>query len=312
MSIDSRFVYVTEYGAGAVGVIDTGTNKLVDQIQVGSQPYSLVMTPDGKRLYVANSGSGTVSVVETQTNRHQPDIYIGPAASPSFLAITSDGRKVLVSSVYGGNITFIDVKTNRVLPYPIDSSPLILGFLGCPEGIATVPGAKRAIAYLNTQCTGTTGVSGHDPVFVIDTEYERIVGVIGFSNHPNVGSGIAVSPDGKTVWVSGANACSAIGYDHQGCPADRGDPVTVIDTTRNTIKTQFFLGGPSFISFTPDSRYVYLATSSGIVVIDAERYRVVRTLPILGSTGSVAFTADGRFAYTPIMGRNVVAVVRTD
>lgn len=315
MSADSRFVYVTNQGAKMVSVIDTKTNKVINKINVGNEPTAIVMTPNGKKIYVANRGDNTVSViVDARSNRPIRTIEIEAASFPAYLAVTPDGNKLFVSNVHGahgqqsGNVTVVDVKTDRVRPFPIDSSPLRLGQIGCPEGIAIIP--NSTIAYLNTQCTGDLGTMGHDPIFLINTKYERIFGLINFADFPNVGSGVAASPDGKTVWASGSNVCTAAGYDHTQCPPGKADPITIIDTATHTIRKQLFLGAPAFISFTPDGRYVYLSTPKEIAVIDTETYQQIKTIPLSGSSGSVAFTRDGKFAYVPLAGIDTVVAIK--
>jgi YVTN family beta-propeller protein len=58
-------------------------------IPVGTEPYSLLLTPNGARLYVANARSNTISVIDTVTETVVRTIDV--AAEPRGLAITNDG-----------------------------------------------------------------------------------------------------------------------------------------------------------------------------------------------------------------------------
>jgi YVTN family beta-propeller protein len=53
---------------GTVSVIDTTTNAVTGTIAVGSFPFGVAVSPDGRKVYVANAGDNTVSVIDTGTN----------------------------------------------------------------------------------------------------------------------------------------------------------------------------------------------------------------------------------------------------
>jgi len=55
LSPDGRRLYVAESGLNAVGVIDTGSGKVVGHIPVGWFPSRLAVSQDGRTLYVANA-----------------------------------------------------------------------------------------------------------------------------------------------------------------------------------------------------------------------------------------------------------------
>jgi YVTN family beta-propeller protein len=47
--------------------IDTAKNEVVGSVKVGTRPWGVGVSPDGKRLYTANGPSGDVSVVDADT-----------------------------------------------------------------------------------------------------------------------------------------------------------------------------------------------------------------------------------------------------
>jgi YVTN family beta-propeller protein len=57
--------------------ITTATNEPGKPIKVGTQPWAIVVTPDGKTAYVVNSETGTVTPVSTVTNRAGKPIKVG-------------------------------------------------------------------------------------------------------------------------------------------------------------------------------------------------------------------------------------------
>jgi YVTN family beta-propeller protein len=63
------FAYVTNESDNTVSVIDTASNTVVATITVGTSPYGVAVTPDGKHVYVANGNpSDTASVIDTASN----------------------------------------------------------------------------------------------------------------------------------------------------------------------------------------------------------------------------------------------------
>ena len=59
------FVYVANTPSDTVDVIDAATRAIVNRINVGIDPVSVVPRPDGKEVWVANHVSDTVSVIDT-------------------------------------------------------------------------------------------------------------------------------------------------------------------------------------------------------------------------------------------------------
>ena len=70
---DSRFVYVTHAGdEGTIAVIDTATDTVVDDIDIGFYPYLLTISPDGSALFAPGGvnewGDPATYVISTASN----------------------------------------------------------------------------------------------------------------------------------------------------------------------------------------------------------------------------------------------------
>ncbi len=65
MSTDGTRLYVAR--SATPTVINTGTNSVVDTINIGGQPYDLVVNPDGTRVYPTDVTTDpyTVKVINT-------------------------------------------------------------------------------------------------------------------------------------------------------------------------------------------------------------------------------------------------------
>jgi YVTN family beta-propeller protein len=100
-------VYVTNYDANTVSVINTSTNTVSATIPVGSYPYGVSVSPDGSKVYIANYGGGTgntVSVISTASNTVTATIPVsaGPVAFGNFISSFTVG--IAQQSIVSANI----------------------------------------------------------------------------------------------------------------------------------------------------------------------------------------------------------------
>ncbi len=71
-------LYVSTGRGGKVAVIDVaGTPKLIQEVAVGTRPWGIALSHDGKFLYTANGPSNDVSVVDTATLKVIKKIPVG-------------------------------------------------------------------------------------------------------------------------------------------------------------------------------------------------------------------------------------------
>ncbi len=98
--------------------IDVATGRTGTPIRVGSGPWGIAITPDGKTAYVANyganGGGNTVTPIDVATGRAGTPIRVGDG--PVAIAITPDGTTAYVTNYGGGTVTPIDVATGRLAP----------------------------------------------------------------------------------------------------------------------------------------------------------------------------------------------------
>ena len=195
-------VYVSDNGSNAVSVISTATDTVTSTVSVGSGPDALAVSPDGSKVYVGQNG-GKVSIIDTATKTVSTISTGGPVHD---LAITPDGAKVYLAMEFAG-LKKITTSNNHVSTV---SSIL------CPEGVAVTPNGQ--FLYVNYQCGGPGGTAGHDAIgkFYVATD-SFIKSITGL---PNVGTKIAVSPDGMRVWATDADACINPAYGHKNCNQD--------------------------------------------------------------------------------------------
>jgi YVTN family beta-propeller protein len=130
-------------------------------------------------------------------------------------------------------------------------------------------------------------------VSVIDTTSNTVAATIAVGNEP---FGVAVTPDGSTVYVT--NLLS--------------NTVSVIDAASNTVTATIGVGsGPLGVAVTPDGSTVYVTNSlsNTVSVIDAASNTVTATIGV-GRTG-VAVTPDGSKVYVTNAAEATVSAIDT-
>ena len=77
-SNDGRFLYAADGDLGVVGVIDTREDKVVKVIRVGTDPWRIYMSHDGKYAITPNNGDETISIIDLQAEQGGGDARGGP------------------------------------------------------------------------------------------------------------------------------------------------------------------------------------------------------------------------------------------
>jgi len=221
---------------GNVSIIDTATNRVIDKVDIGSDPYGMTITPDGKKLYITYSFAyyiyyglsayeySNASVFDTTTKNITTLQLRG---MPFGVTVSPDGKKVYVANQitdierigfttqkkYYPIVSVVDTVTNKV----IDTEKIG----DAPQGVAVSPNGKKVYV-----------TDWKDRIVsVIDTTTVTVIATVPVGSSPE---GIAVNPDGKKVYV-----------------ANRGsNTVSVIDTATNKVIATVPVGSsPEGIAF---------------------------------------------------------------
>ncbi len=336
VSPDGSSLYIMEGAYGAVAIAKTATSAVVDTVTAFDEPDAAVLSPSGKSLYVTDGSS--VAIMDTSTDAVTNSIAIGqPAVGASSgvaaIAITPDGNSVYVA----GTINYLGVLA--VINTATDTLSGTVPIVGEDPGALVVSpdGEKVYVANRGFNLGGTFG----DGITVIGTATETAVATIPASTGllgpgPN---GLAVSPDGKTLYVAndpplfGDNTVSVIntatdvvtgtitvGSDPAGITvspdgktayvANSADAtVSVIDTATNTvINTINVVGSPDSMAVSPDDKTLYVG-GSGISVIDTTSDTVTATIPDATASSPIVLSPDGQALYS---GNGAVISTKTD
>jgi YVTN family beta-propeller protein len=142
--------------------------------------------------------------------------------------------------------------------------------------ITQTPSGPPPLAYVANAVSNT--------VSVIDTSANAVIGTIsGFANPSSFCHGVAITPDGRYVYVTNHTYTNAL---------------TIIETTTNSVLATLEVGNyPRHVAISPDGAYAYVGASDRLSVIDTEARAVVGTLLRGTHPDCLAIAPDSKYVY---------------
>ncbi len=177
---DKQHVYVSNWGARSVSIVDATQGKKLRDLSVGVRPNDMALAPDG-RLFVACAGDNTVHVIQTRTLEKKGE-------DPDSSRRLWDGtREIISTSLY---------------PQSPEGST--------PDALAVSPDGKTLfVANADNNCVMVVniGESASEPG---EKYVEKISAVEGFIPVGWYPTSLAVSSDGGTLLVGNGKGISAM------------------------------------------------------------------------------------------------------
>ena len=106
-------LYVANYNANLIDIIDTRTDKAVGTISVPVHPINVKVDPDNGILLVTSLAGDDLTFISTKTNQILNTISTG--AAPWGLDIDNKKKLAYVASIGTDYITVVDIPTQRVI-----------------------------------------------------------------------------------------------------------------------------------------------------------------------------------------------------
>jgi DNA-binding beta-propeller fold protein YncE len=210
MSRDGKTLYA-ETGDGELIAVNAATGRPEREFAVSSRPLgqAMMLTPDGRTLYITTLSDdldpiGAVVPVDLRTGAVGLDISVG--WDPASLAITPDGRTLYVAidgldgemQVAPNRVKVIDTATGAVrasLPWRVPPLSLAMAPDGRTVWVASISGEHGSTA---DDTVTPVSTAGNQPGASFHTG--------GWLNsQDDAPSGLAVSPDGRTLYVAVAS-----------------------------------------------------------------------------------------------------------
>jgi YVTN family beta-propeller protein len=295
-------LYVDNSTDKTVSVIDLNSLKVVSNIDVGADLiHGLALSRDGKLLFVTVESDHTLRIVDTTTGQTRATIKL--TGRPNECAVTPDGKYVAVPIRDGDSVNIVDVaqqKVVKVLPIKephnavstasnrymfvssMGSNAVNVVDLKTMSFSAIVPAGGRPRPYVissdgKTMYVAVSFLHGFD---IVDIPKRKVLQRVEmparrsgpprprkFETPDTLTHGLALTPDGKELWVTSLLDDSVYIYD---------------------LETKKFSGplatgdGPNWIVFSPDGKYgcVSNTDSNDVSIFDVKERRALAQIKV--------------------------------
>jgi len=259
----SYYAYIASETGSEVVEVDLSAGSIVGTISADSVE-GVALTPDGSTAYLAETGQYYV-IADDLATKAQTKIEVG--AYPQDVAVSPTG-KVAYATVTSGDtgsggsdvVAAIDPATNKVTA-DIKVGPAPRQVVFSPDG---------STAYV----TAETGI------YEISTATNKVVRVIPEAGATNGPQGIAVSPNGATLYVTNPGAGT----------------VVALDAASGKVSASASgLAEPEAVTVTPNGSTLYLAdmNSDSVSVLSAATLKTTATVSVGRLPMSVTVSPDG-------------------
>jgi YVTN family beta-propeller protein len=236
--------------------IDPATYEAVEAVPVGTDPVAAI--GGGGSLWVANRRSRTVSMVDPASNRVQETMPVSGSGP--------DGRGGPGLAYASGSLWVANTAQGRVVRTEPGADPTPIPL----EGASPV----ALVAAQDTVWVAARTQRGRGLVARIDTGANQAVPAAELPSPP---TGLAITPDGQTLWVATAADRAIRRIDTAG-----GGKMKRIDLTL----------APDQAVFGDDSVWVTSRTGDAVLRIDATSSKVEATIRVGDRPTGIAFGAD--------------------
>ncbi len=273
-SINTGKVYIADYTNKSIQVIRNVSDKLIAAIELDYRPTSMLLNQSGSKLFVAAGGlNGKVIEIDTETNTVTGMVSVGH--TPSALALSEDENVLYVANRFSGTLQSIDLVDGGLTGATVSSPEAVTRE---PMAMELVNGKLYVAGHLPTGTMKDASVSSE--VVVVDPDTLAVEEVIMLVNGSTNMKDMAVSPDGKYIYVTHALGRYMVATTH----LDRGwiytNAVSEIDTATNTVTATMLLddldlgaGNPWGIEATMDKLIVSISGTRELMIIDRTKMR---------------------------------------
>jgi DNA-binding beta-propeller fold protein YncE len=268
---------LTAKSANKVQFFDAATLAPAGEIDMPASTHEMIRSPDGKKIYASVYGGGIfgknkdpdrrIAVIDLAGKTLERTIDVGENFAPH--SVMMDARGTLWSTAELGNaVLAIDLDSDKVERVDVG---------GSPHWIAVSHTNGKLFASFKTK----------EAVAVLDTATHRVTGTIPI---PHGAEGIAVSPDGETLfvcahWMGVLHVFDTFTLAHRQTVAIAGAPGEANQLRR--------------VRVSPDGRYVCASShvDNYAVVYDAFTLQQIAGFPTPKAPMGFGFAGDGKHAY---------------
>lgn len=267
---------VTAKTAHKVHFLDAATLATRATIDMPGSTHELTLSPDGRTAYGSVYGDGVfakrinpdrrIAVIDLPSQSLARIIDLGAVYAPHGVMM-DEGGTLWSSGELGNAVLAIDPKTDRVQKIDVGSTA---------HWVAVSHATGKLFASVK-----------QDWVAVLDVARRRLIDRIKL---PHVVEGLAIAPDGATLYVCAQEAAEFYAID----AGNHGLRQTVAIEGANAEKRQM-----RRVRVSPDNKYVVVSSNQDhhAAVFEAAGFRQIASFPTGKSPMGFGFAADGKHAY---------------
>ena len=276
---DAGTLIVGNKGEDTVSFIDLASGAELARLQTGHMPHEIAISPDGKRAAVVAYGGASIDIFDVNAIRLLRRIDLSPNQGPHGLVWLPDGRLVATTK-RSKTLTIVDTRRK--------------------DAVSAVPTAQEGTHMVAVSGDLSRAYTANIPagtVTVIDLAAGRKLRDIEVGGKPE---GIALTPDGRTLWVGDLEGARVQAYDTKSF-----ERLAEVKTPPVPIR----------VAASPDGKWIVTSNlgNGSLAIIDARTRKLVREIPVSGSQEAgqvtILFSRDGSRIYAAETGRDEVAEV---
>ena len=263
--------------ANELAIVDPASLKVVGRIPVGAAPHEVAVSADGKLAFVANYGAqqpgNSISVIDLAAQKEIKHLELGALRRPH--GIVEAGGKIWFTAEQNRAIARLDPATLNI------EWLMGTGQTGTHMMLLTPDQKKIFTANIGSNSVTEFEYAGNGAAAASEPQGWRIT-QISVGKGPE---GIAMSPDGSEVWAAHSE--------------DGG--ISIIDVASGAVK-QVIPGltkRSNRVKFTPDGKLALVSdvNTGDVLVLDAAKRGVVKTIHLGGQPEGILITPDGARAF---------------
>lgn len=296
---DSVLEIVVANQQSASASILNADGATMKHIPVGNGPHEAAISPNGRiavvTVYGAQQAGNQLAIIDLENDAVMRSIDLGRYTRPHGAAFIGNSNSlVAVTSESTGNVVIVNIDTDSIEAAPTDAR------------------ASHMVAVTANGARAYTANIIDDNVSELDLSARRTLRKFAVPARPE---GIAVTPDGREVWVGSnttgkvtviatesgqvAHTFDGVTFPYRITPSPDGrlmaivdgkaDRVFFADVPQHTMLGSVSLTQPRGVAFSPDSRTAFVTLAHGeLAVVDVATRTVQRTIAVQQSPDGVA------------------------
>jgi YVTN family beta-propeller protein len=225
---NKQILYIVTKENNSLYVVDLKTKKIQQQLPLGAEGYTCMLSPDRNELYVSVWGADKILVYDTNNNKFTDSVKVGD--NPNDICLTHNGKYLFVANANDNTVSVIDIKKRKVLETLNAAlySSILSG--STTNGLALSSNEKQLyIANADNNCLAVFDVS--------KPGFSKSMGFIPTGWYPT-----SVKVINKKIYVSNGKGFSSMANPYGPNPASKKQTTVLHRGIESTIPIQY-IGG---------------------------------------------------------------------